>query len=77
MASSKPLQPYAEIHQKATAPGDGRPTAQQIIDDEGLVGKWSDKTMLITGASSGIGKCPGLARLTCRSRKVVDLMAID
>ena len=31
------------------------PTAQQIVEREGLVGKLTDKVMLITGASSGIG----------------------
>ena len=31
------------------------PTAQQIIDREGLVGKLTGKVILITGASSGIG----------------------
>ncbi|KAL3483006.1 short-chain dehydrogenase [Aspergillus germanicus] len=36
-------------------PGDSRVTGQQIIHDEGLVGAWSDKVVLITGVSSGIG----------------------
>ena len=32
------------------------PTAQQVVEREGLVGKWTDKVILLTGASSGIGK---------------------
>ena len=31
------------------------PTAQQIVEREGLIGKLTDKVILITGASSGIG----------------------
>ncbi|KAH8596721.1 hypothetical protein B0O99DRAFT_509461 [Bisporella sp. PMI_857] len=36
-------------------PGDGRPTAWQVIKDEGLEGTLTDKVILITGTSSGIG----------------------
>ena len=46
---------YEAIHQAPNGPGDARPTASQIIEDEQLQGKWSDKTVLITGTSSGIG----------------------
>jgi NAD(P)-dependent dehydrogenase (short-subunit alcohol dehydrogenase family) len=48
---------YAEAHKPANlrGPGDARPTALQIIDDEGLRGKLSDKVVLVTGVSSGIG----------------------
>jgi hypothetical protein len=48
---------YAEVHKPANlrGPGDARPTALQIIDDEGLRGKLSDKVFLVTGVSSGIG----------------------
>src|SRR5690242_13713063 len=46
---------YESIHQNSNGPGDSRPTARQIIEDEQLHGKWSDKTILITGTSSGIG----------------------
>lgn len=47
--------PYAPQHVTTKGPGDSRPTALQIIEDEGLVGKLTDKVMLITGCSSGIG----------------------
>jgi NAD(P)-dependent dehydrogenase (short-subunit alcohol dehydrogenase family) len=48
---------YAEVHKIANlrGPGDARPTALQIIADEDLTGKLTDKTFLITGVSSGLG----------------------
>lgn len=46
---------YAAAHTPPHGPGDARPTALQIIKDEGLEGKLPDKTILITGCSSGIG----------------------
>lgn len=48
---------YAEVHKLANlrGPGDARPTALQIVKDEELVGKLTDKVFLITGVSSGIG----------------------
>ena len=46
---------YAEAHQDPHGPGDARPTALQIVEDEGLIGKLSGKVFLVTGVSSGIG----------------------
>jgi NAD(P)-dependent dehydrogenase (short-subunit alcohol dehydrogenase family) len=46
---------YVSVHQSPNGPGDQRPTASQIVADEQLQGKWSDKTVLITGCSSGLG----------------------
>ncbi|KAL2211732.1 NAD(P)-binding protein [Sarocladium strictum] len=46
---------YASSHTKTSGPGDARPTALQIIQDEGLEGALQDKVFLITGCSSGIG----------------------
>lgn len=48
---------YAEAHKFANlqGAGDSRPTALQIIKDEGLTGKLNDKVFLITGVSSGLG----------------------
>ena len=48
---------YAEAHRldKIAGPGDARPTALQIVEDEGLTGKLTDKVFLVTGVSSGIG----------------------
>ncbi|KAK5634183.1 hypothetical protein RRF57_009897 [Xylaria bambusicola] len=46
---------YAESHLKTAGPGDARPTALQIIKDEGLEGALQDRVFLVTGASAGIG----------------------
>ncbi|KAJ5176082.1 uncharacterized protein N7482_001959 [Penicillium canariense] len=48
---------YAERNrwEVLNGPGDSRATGNQIIQDEGLVGQWDDKVVLITGVSSGIG----------------------
>ncbi|CAN9455986.1 unnamed protein product [Alternaria sp. RS040] len=46
---------YVSAHQSPNGPGDQRPTADQIVSDEQLQGKWWDKTVLITGCSSGLG----------------------
>jgi 3-oxoacyl-ACP reductase-like protein len=46
---------YHESHISPNGPGDDRPTALQIIQDEDLSGKLSDKVIVITGCSSGIG----------------------
>ncbi|RYP51315.1 hypothetical protein DL768_003319 [Monosporascus sp. mg162] len=46
---------YAEAHISPQGPGDARPTALQIVKDEGLEGKLEDKVIVITGTSSGIG----------------------
>lgn len=56
---------YIEVHKDENlgGPGDGRPTAQQIVEDNDLVGKWNGKVVLVTGTSSGIG-VP-----TCRALK--------
>jgi NAD(P)-dependent dehydrogenase (short-subunit alcohol dehydrogenase family) len=55
MAIPEPIQPYADVHQDPQGPGDARPTALQIIQDEDLFMKWPTMTILITGGSSGIG----------------------
>ncbi|KAK1844126.1 putative short-chain dehydrogenase [Colletotrichum chrysophilum] len=46
---------YAAAHQNPQGPGDARPTALQIIEDENLVGKLAGKTIVITGANQSIG----------------------
>jgi hypothetical protein len=52
---SSPLNPYAAVRENTQGEGDARPTALQIIHDEGLVNKMSDKVILVTGSSSGLG----------------------
>jgi NAD(P)-dependent dehydrogenase (short-subunit alcohol dehydrogenase family) len=46
---------YVAAHLNLQGPGDARPTAMQIIEDENMTGKLSDKVILVTGTSSGIG----------------------
>src|ERR1700712_1966197 len=49
------MSPYAAAHSSPSGPGDSRPTALQIIEDEGLEGQLVGKVILVTGCSSGIG----------------------
>jgi len=53
--SSKMPSRYAEAHASPNGPDDTRPSALQIIKDEGLENKLTSKVALITGCSSGIG----------------------
>ncbi|PYH77493.1 putative short-chain dehydrogenase/reductase [Aspergillus uvarum CBS 121591] len=46
---------YADVHKNPQGPGDARPTAIQVVRDEGLEGQLADHSILVTGASSGIG----------------------
>ncbi|PYH82662.1 NAD(P)-binding protein [Aspergillus uvarum CBS 121591] len=46
---------YAAVHQSTKGAGDARPTALQIIQDQKLENQLSDKVILITGCSSGLG----------------------
>jgi NAD(P)-dependent dehydrogenase (short-subunit alcohol dehydrogenase family) len=46
---------YSEAHANPQGAGDARPTALQIINDEDLLGRMTDKVFFITGCSSGIG----------------------
>ncbi len=57
------LSVYHEAHkpENLRGPGDARPSALQIIKDEGLQGKMTDKVFVVTGASSGIGTETGRA----------------
>lgn len=47
--------PYAHTYTKPHGPGDARPTAQQVIADERRESDLTDKVILITGCSSGLG----------------------
>lgn len=46
---------YTASHIKPQGPGDARPTAMQIVEDECLIGQLTGKVVLVTGANSGIG----------------------
>jgi NAD(P)-dependent dehydrogenase (short-subunit alcohol dehydrogenase family) len=46
---------YIAAHADPQGPGDARPTALQIIEDENMKDKLAGKVAVITGVSSGIG----------------------
>ncbi|PVH72920.1 short-chain dehydrogenase/reductase-like protein [Cadophora sp. DSE1049] len=46
---------YSAVHESPRGPGDARPTADQIVQNEAIEGEWADKIILITGCSSGLG----------------------
>jgi NAD(P)-dependent dehydrogenase (short-subunit alcohol dehydrogenase family) len=46
---------YHQAHIDTQGPGDARPTARQILEDEGVIGKLTGKVAVITGTSGGIG----------------------
>ncbi|KAF2162114.1 hypothetical protein M409DRAFT_27494 [Zasmidium cellare ATCC 36951] len=50
-----PFQPYADRHKNLKGPGDERPTAEEVVKDQGLVGGLKGRTIFITGCTSGIG----------------------
>ncbi|KAH6991140.1 putative short-chain dehydrogenase [Ilyonectria sp. MPI-CAGE-AT-0026] len=52
---SDSFKPYATQFSNPKGPGDARPTALQIINDNHLTNKWADKVALVTGATSGLG----------------------
>ena len=47
--------PYIDAHANPQGAGDARPTALQVVRDEGVEGKLRGKVIVITGATSGIG----------------------
>lgn len=50
-----PTSKYYSVHATPRGANDARPTALRIVNDEGLEGKWPDKTILITGGSAFVG----------------------
>lgn len=46
---------YASLYASPKGPGDARPTALQIVKDNDMIGKLTDKVVLVTGGSNGIG----------------------
>ena len=49
------MSPYFEAHANSNGPGDARPTAMEIIKDEGMIDRLKGQAIVITGISSGIG----------------------
>ena len=61
----------AHIPENLRGPGDARPSALQIIKDEGLDGNTTHKVFIVTGASSGIGPETGHALAATGERVVL------
>lgn len=68
---------YADLHNAPAGPGDARPTALQIIKDEGLEGKLADKVFLITGCSAGIGIETGRAIAATGARVFLAVRSLE
>lgn len=52
-----PITPYAALHADPKGEGDARPTAIQIVQDQGLTGKLAGKKVIVTGCSpEGMGE---------------------
>ncbi|PSN66344.1 putative short-chain dehydrogenase [Corynespora cassiicola Philippines] len=47
--------PYSSLYSNPSGPGDQRPTALQVVKDNDRINKLTDKVVLVTGATSGIG----------------------
>lgn len=57
------LAPHSYLYENPSGPGDARLTAAQIIKDQHLEDSLVGKTILITGATSGIGMYNALLSL--------------
>lgn len=49
------IKPYAEVHSNPKGPGDARPTALRVLEDEKLIRALPHLTVLIKGATGGLG----------------------
>jgi len=50
-----PMNPYKDAYAAPDGVGDGRPTALQVLIDNGCVSTYAGKVALITGGTNGIG----------------------
>lgn len=48
---------YATAHKSPKGAGDARPSAEQVLQDEGLIDKFQGKTILITGGKNKLYPC--------------------
>jgi len=55
VAMSDSFHPYTHLYSEPSGPGDRRPTALQVVQDNGVLGQWAGRVALVTGATSGIG----------------------
>jgi NAD(P)-dependent dehydrogenase (short-subunit alcohol dehydrogenase family) len=69
--------PYEKEHAEPTGPDDARPTALQIIKDNGLEGKLAGKVAVLTGSSSGIGVETARALSETGLRLILPVRSLD
>ncbi|KAK3358190.1 putative short-chain dehydrogenase [Lasiosphaeria hispida] len=55
MSASESLSPYASTFVAPTGPGDARPTALKVLEDNDAIGNWTGRAILVTGGTAGIG----------------------
>ncbi|KAK3329133.1 putative short-chain dehydrogenase [Apodospora peruviana] len=49
--------PYRDLYEATPkGPGDARPTAMRVLEDNDAIGKWQGRVVLVTGGTSGIGE---------------------
>ncbi|PWN89033.1 NAD(P)-binding protein [Acaromyces ingoldii] len=66
---------YVQVNSAPRGPGDARPTALDVVRDEGLQGKLTGSVGVVTGASSGMG--PEVARALAATGMTVFCTARD
>ncbi|KAI9351751.1 short-chain dehydrogenase [Zopfochytrium polystomum] len=74
MAPPTPLPsiaPYAASHVSPSGPGDARPTALKVVEDQHLSDALRHKTILLTGFSTGIGLATARALAATGARLVL------
>jgi len=50
------LNPYGALYaSEPKGPGDARPTALRVLEDNNALGAWQGRVVLVTGGTSGIG----------------------
>lgn len=52
---NSPFNPYEGIFDAPSGVGDQRPTAIQVVEDQGVAGTYLGKVALVTGGTNGIG----------------------
>ncbi|KAH6722661.1 hypothetical protein BKA61DRAFT_569173 [Leptodontidium sp. MPI-SDFR-AT-0119] len=68
---------YETTHANPEGPGDGRPTAIQVVKDEGVEGKLQREVIVLTGNHSGIGIETARALALTGARLILTACSLD